>query len=215
MTEANPRIAAVVLAAGASERMGTANKLHLPIDGEPLLRRVLRGLLDSRIDHIVVVLGHDHETTGALVEDLPLATVVNAAHEQGQMTSVHRGLETLDESFDPVLIALGDQPALQGADIDRLIEVFLNRDGGEVVIPTHRGERGNPVVISAAFRRFVLDDERQRGCRQLIDANPAMVRRVEMSSPAFVVDLDTPDQYADFIAAARPDGNEHINTEVG
>ncbi len=201
-------VAALLLAAGSSRRMGALNKLHLPIDGEPLIRRSLRTLLGSRIDHIVVVLGHEHEKTGALIEDLPVNKVINETYARGQMTSVNRGLDALGEDHDLILIALGDQPALESADIDQLIDCFPNLDGVEVLIPTYLGERGNPVIVSAAFRRLVLDDQRDLGCRALIDENPALVHRVEMSNPAFVADLDTPEQYADFVASVLRDTDE-------
>ncbi len=214
MAEPRARIAAVVLAAGSSQRMGSANKLHLPIGGEPLLRRSLRTLLDSGIDSIVVVLGYEHEATRKLIQDFPVHTVYNEAHEQGQMTSVHRGLEALGEEYDGIFIALGDQPALRSVDIDLLIDAFLQRDGGEVVVPTHEGERGNPIIISNRCRRDILAGTRNLGCRRFIDKNPELVRKIEMTNPAVVIDLDTPEEYARFAASLSFGENEQLKQKV-
>ena len=148
MAKIRPQIAAVVLAAGSSQRMGVQNKLQLPINGVPLLRHSLKTLLAANIDEIVVVLGHDQVSTRALVDDLPLRLVFNEVHESGQMSSVHCGLASLKNDYDGVMIALGDQPALSVNDINYLIDAYLNRNDGEVVVPMFEGERGNPIIIS-------------------------------------------------------------------
>jgi len=198
VADARPKIAAIVLAAGSSRRMGAKNKLHLPIEGVPLLRRSLKILLASNIDEVVVVLGHDHERTRALVDDLPLQLVHNQDHSSGQMTSVHCGLASLKESYDGVIIALGDQPALSVADINYLIDAYRHRSCGEVAVPTFAGERGNPIIISENCRADILAGNRNLGCRKFIENNPELVCRVEMPNPGVVIDLDTPQQYADY-----------------
>ncbi len=214
MAEDNIRIAAVVLAAGSSQRMGAANKLQLPIDGEPLIRRSLATLLAAGIDDVVVVLGYEHESTRALIEDLPLDIVVNERHASGQMSSVHCGLNALRDDYDGVVIGLGDQPALRSADIEALIDAFANRDGAEVVVPTYRGQRGNPIVISARCRADIVAGNRNLGCRKFIDNNPELVQKIEMPSPAFVIDLDTPQQYEDFLSTASSTDVEPLTQQA-
>lgn len=203
MADLEPAIAAVVLAAGSSERMGSANKLHLPIDGVPLLRGSLETLLTSNVEEVVVVLGHEQESTRALIDDLPLRLVYNEAHSSGQMTSVHCGLTALRAAYNGVIIALGDQPALSIADINRLIDAFLNRIGGEVVVPTYQGKRGNPIIISESCRADILAGTRNLGCRKFIEKNPELVRMIEMPNPSVVIDLDTPQQYMNYCESRR------------
>ena len=214
MAEANTGIAAILLAAGLSERMGAANKMQLPVDGEPLLRRSVRTLLGASIDHIVVVLGYQHETTRAMIDDLPLSIVVNQDYQSGQMTSVHCGLRALDDSYDGIVIALGDQPALDSVDIDRLVDAFVTRPGGEVVIPTYQGARGNPIVISGDSRANIVADHRNLGCRKFIENNPERVHRVEMSNPAFFTDLDTPREYETYCAAMQRNDTGPLKREA-
>lgn len=198
MVKARPKIAAIVLAAGSSQRMGVQNKLHLPIDGVPLLRRSLKILLASNIDEVVVVLGHDHDSTRALIDDLPLQLVYNQTHNSGQMTSVHCGLTSLKDPYDGVIIALGDQPALSVTDINYLIDAYHNRSSGEVVVPTFNGERGNPIIISENSRADILAGTRNLGCRKFIENNPELVYRVAMPNPGVVIDLDTPQEYENY-----------------
>lgn len=214
MAKARPQIAAVVLAAGSSQRMGKPNKLHLPIDGVPLLRHCLQTLLASRIDEVVVVLGYDQASTRALVDDLPLQLVCNEIHESGQMTSVHCGLAALKNDYDAVMIALGDQPALSVGDINYLIDAYLNRYDGEVVVPAFEGNRGNPIIISNGCRTDILDGSRDLGCRKFIEKNPELVCKVEMPSPGVVIDLDTPQEYENYCESQTHDDSSRMSLQV-
>jgi molybdenum cofactor cytidylyltransferase len=214
VANAGSKIAAIVLAAGSSQRMGAKNKLHLPIDGVPLLRRSLKILLASNIDEVVVVLGHDHESTGALIDDLPLQLVYNETHSSGQMTSVHCGLASLQDSYDGVIIALGDQPALTVADINYLIDAYHNRSSGEVVVPTFTGERGNPIIISEQCRADILAGTRNLGCRKFIENNPELVCRVEMPNPDVVIELDTPQEYEAYCESQLSGDSSRMRLQV-
>ena len=198
VADTRPTIAAIVLAAGSSQRMGEHNKLHLPIDGVALLRRSLQTLLAANVDEVVVVLGHEQESTRALIDDLPVQIVYNEAHSAGQMTSVHCGLAALENNHDGVIIALGDQPALTVADINFLIDAYRQRSGGEVVVPTFDGQRGNPIIISESCRTDILAGTRNLGCRKFIEKNPELVCKVEMPGPGVLIDLDTPQEYENY-----------------
>ena len=215
MADARPTIAAIVLAAGSSQRMGERNKLHLPIGGVALLRRSLETLLAANIDAVVVVLGHEQASTRALVDDLPLQIVYNEAHNSGQMTSVHCGLAALKQRHDGVIIALGDQPALTVVDLNYLIDAYRQRSSGEVVVPTFAGQRGNPIIISDNCRADILAGTRNLGCRKFIDKNPELVRKVEMPEPGVLIDLDTPQEYENYCASRSPDDASAMRLEAG
>ena len=189
------KIAAIVLAAGLSRRMGASNKLHLPVDGEPLLRRTVKTLQASDLGEIIVVLGHESQSTHALLEGLAVRTVYNEAYLSGQMTSVHCGLSVLKKAYSGVMIALGDQPALTVVEVNFLIDAYLKRSRGEVVIPTYQGARGNPIVISPQCRNDIVSGKRNLGCRKFIENNPELVEMVEMPGPGVIIDLDTPLEY--------------------
>ncbi len=178
--------------------MGKINKLQMPIRGVPLLRRSLETLLASKLGEIVVVLGHDRSHTQALFEDLPVRTAYNDDYQTGQMTSVHCGLASLTQASEGVMVALGDQPALTVRDIDFLIDAFLNRKGGEVMIPVFEGARGNPIIISRQSQQEIIGGKYNLGCRRFIENNPALVRTVEMPVGSILIDLDTPIDYRNY-----------------
>ncbi len=204
------RIAAVLLAAGESRRMGSVNKLTLLVQGRPLVRRSAQILLGSRVSEVVVVLGHEAGRIRRLLADLPLRFVVNEDYADGQMTSVNCGLEALSDDCDGVMIALADQPRLETDDIDRLIEAFDAREDGSVLVPTYRGRRGNPVVLSYDHRETILGGGRNLGCRHFIDKNPGLVSTIEMDNDHVVVDLDTPEEYARLSGSALSSADTRI-----
>ncbi len=188
-------VSAVLLAAGESRRMGEINKLELLVDGIPLLRRTAEVLLASDLQEIVVVLGHQADTAGAILEGLPLNFVYNENYLDGQMTSVYQGLLSLSQPCDGVMICLSDQPLLQKDDVNALIDAFGKRSHGSVLVPTYQGKRGNPVVIDYQQRQEVLNGECNLACKKLIEDNPELVSGFEMSNNHVVVDLDTPEEY--------------------
>jgi molybdenum cofactor cytidylyltransferase len=188
-------VSAILLAAGESRRMAPANKLELQVGGEPLVRRSAKTLLASRLDEVVVVLGYQAEAVGALLAGLNLALVYNEQYAQGQMSSVHCGLEALSNPGEGIMICLSDQPLLTPRDIDLLIDAFLTRRRGSILVPTYRGRRGNPIVIANAHREEILSGGRNLGCKRLIERNPDFVTTVEMDSEHVVSDLDTLQDY--------------------
>ncbi len=185
-------VSAVLLAAGESRRMGLLNKLVLPVDGLPLVRHMAGTLLDSRLHEIVVVLGHEAEQVRPLLAGLPLNVVVNPHYRDGQMSSVHAGLAALSHPCDGVMIVLADQPLLEPVDIDRLIAAYADRRQGDVLVPTHRGARGNPIILAWEHRHAILNGDRKLGCKRFIEDNPGLVSTVEMDTDHVVFDLDTP-----------------------
>jgi molybdenum cofactor cytidylyltransferase len=197
------RVAGVLLAAGESRRMGAVNKLSLEVGGLPLVRRTALTLLGSALTEVVAVVGHGAETARALLDGLPLRVVENPHYREGQMTSVHCGLEALREPCDGVMICLCDQPLLESADIDILIGAFLNDCPRSVLVPTYEGQRGNPVVLSHRHRETILAGGRNLGCRRLIDKNPELVWALPMATDHCVVDLDTPEDYQRLKARLR------------
>ena len=96
------------------------------------------------------------------------------------------------------MICLADQPLLTTADIDGLIEAFLRRERGSILVPTYKGERGNPIVLAAEHRASILAGERNLGCKRLIERHPELVTTREMDNDHCVFDLDTPEDYAEW-----------------
>jgi molybdenum cofactor cytidylyltransferase len=196
-----PRIAALVLAAGQSRRMGTLNKLLIEIDGVPMVRGVVEMLRQSKADPIVVVTGHEGERVSAALRDLPVTVVHNPDFAQGLSTSLKRGIAALPADADGALITLGDMPRVTAAEIDRLIAAFNPVEGRGICVPTRQGKRGNPVLWSRRFFDEMLQVAGDVGARHLIGTYPEMVAEVEMADDGVLTDIDTPQALAKLAAS--------------
>ena len=109
-----PEPAAIVLAAGASRRMG-CNKMLLELDGKPLVRHAVERALAARLSPVVVVLGHQAEQTRAALDDLPCIFTTNPGYTGPISGSLHCGLEALPEEIDAAVVMLADMPLVTAA----------------------------------------------------------------------------------------------------
>lgn len=205
-------IAAVVLAAGAGERLGRRPKCLLELDGVPLIARLLDALEAAGIAPIVVVSGHHAERIEPLLRARGgVAIVRNPDPDAGQVASQRLGLAALPQGPQAVLIALADQPLLDARDLRALQQAWRARPAGaQVVHPVVveatqaaapgevDGVRGNPVVCAAEVRAQVLAAGVGFGCRQWQAAHPDRVWRFVTANRHYAVDLDTPDDLQRF-----------------
>jgi len=186
-------IAAIVLAAGASTRMGR-QKLLLPMgDGRPLVRVAVEQVLAAGLDDAVVVLGREAEAVGLALAGLPVRTALNPRYAEGQSTSLRAGLDALRPGTDAAVIALGDQPLPDPGVIRRLVAAFRT-SSRPVVVPVYRDGRGNPVLFGALLfdeLRAVVGDQGGRG---VVARDPSRVMEVPVDAP-MPADIDTPEDY--------------------
>jgi molybdenum cofactor cytidylyltransferase len=193
---APPRIAAVVLAAGRSRRMGGPNKLLVPFDGKPMVAWVVDALLRSKARPIIVVTGHQADAVRAVLAGREVSFVDNPDYFEGMSTSVSCGLAALPGDVDGVLVCLGDMPKTDPAVIDRLIEAFNPLEGRAIGVPTHGGKRGNPVLWGARYFPEIMRLTGDVGARHLIGEHGDAVYELESPDRSVVTDLDTPEAFA-------------------
>jgi molybdenum cofactor cytidylyltransferase len=189
-------IAAVVLAAGKSSRMGGPNKLLAEIGGKPLVRHVVDAALASRARPVLVVTGHQRDKVEAALAGLPVKFVHNAHFADGLGTSLKAGIAALGglpAEVDGAIVCLGDMPQVDAALIDRLIGAFDPDHGALVVVPTIDGKRGNPVVWSRRFFSDLMAVEGDVGARYLIGRYTEAVAEVPLTGTAALTDVDTPE----------------------
>ncbi|MBL4665750.1 MAG: molybdopterin-binding/glycosyltransferase family 2 protein [Sneathiella sp.] len=187
------QIAAILLAAGQSRRMGTQNKLLALIDEKPMVRHVAETLLAANVDDILIVTGHEADDIVKSMWDLSIRSVQNPKFEDGISTSVKLGFELLHEKFDGILICLGDMPFVSAEQLNLLIDAFNPEDGGAIIVPTQNGKRGNPALISSQFWEEVREISGDIGAKALISANDHVVHTVEIDSSSIFADIDTPE----------------------
>jgi molybdenum cofactor cytidylyltransferase len=189
-------IAAVVLAAGQSSRMGGPNKLLAEIGGRPLVRHVVDAALGSRARPVLVVTGHQRDKVEAALAGLPVKFVHNPHFADGLGTSLKAGIAALaglPAEVDGAVVCLGDMPQVDASLIDRLIGAFDPDHGALVVVPTIDGKRGNPVVWSRRFFPDLMAVEGDVGARYLIGRYTEAVAEVPLTGTAALTDVDTPE----------------------
>ena len=189
-------LAALVLAAGRSSRMGGPNKLLEQIGGRPLVRIVAEAALGSRARPVIVVTGHQRERVEAALAGLPVTFAYNPHFADGLGTSLRTGIAALPAQVDGVIVCLGDMPQVDAPLIDRLLGAFDPDKGALAVVPTIAGKRGNPVVWSRRFFPDLMAVEGDIGARHLIARYAEAVTEVPLSGTAALTDVDTPEALA-------------------
>jgi molybdenum cofactor cytidylyltransferase len=187
-----PRIAALVLAAGRSSRMAPANKLLIEVDGVPMARRAVDAALASQAVATIAVIGNEAARVRQAFAGCDIVIVENPDFADGLSSSLRAGLASLPDGIDGVLVLLGDMPRITAAHLDRLIAAFAPDEGRAICIPTHRAKRGNPILWDARFLPDMRTLDGDQGARGLIGRHADQVCEVEMPDDAVLLDVDTP-----------------------
>ena len=186
--------AGIILAAGASTRFGRPKQL-LRLKGRYLIEWVLDAALSSKLNRIVLVLGYAHQKVLlALAEKLQhskLYIEINPEFKKGQSHSLRVGLSKVKDDFPAVMFLLGDQPMLNSATINILLERFW-ADDKDVCVPIYRGKRGTPSIFRKNFYPQIMKITGDTGARQIIRDYPDRVLEIEVKDPRFLLDIDTP-----------------------
>lgn len=183
-------ITGVLLAAGKSTRMGQMKQLTF-FQEKPLLERSLQPLIDSSLDEIILVLGYQyHEVLNTIkIKDKRLRVVINRQYEKGMSTSIRAAVKSVSDKTEAVIIALGDQPLITGAIIDRLIREFKRNNKG-IVAPTYKGRRGNPVMLSRKYFSALAKLTGDEGAKSILKDNPTDIIKVEIGDDSILRDVD-------------------------
>lgn len=185
--------AAILLAAGESERMGSPKPL-LAWGRETLVEYQVRQLREAGCDPVVVVLGHRTGQIAPLVRDA--AVVVNNAYREGRASSLRLGAAAVPRSASAVVILGVDQP--RPASLTGRLLLEHSRAGAPVTVPTYGGKRGHPVVVAPALLPELLAaSEARMGLRGVLARYRAATHQVPCDSPAVLLDINTPQEYED------------------
>ena len=189
--------AAVLLAAGSGSRMGLKPKSLLELNGEPLIRRSARQLLDAGVTQLVVVLGHYAADIEAPLNGLPVHKVYNPDPDQGLVSSQRLGLQALSDNTDTVIMSLADQPLVTTQDIEMLLHAFA-ASTSDMLFPFVNGQPGNPVLLSARARLEILAGDSSFGCKEWRQSHASQVEKCPSDNLHFVTDLDRPEDVDGF-----------------
>ncbi|MFN0251997.1 MAG: NTP transferase domain-containing protein [Kofleriaceae bacterium] len=196
------RIAAVVLAAGRSSRMGD-NKLLVELDGQPLVRHAVMAALASRARPVVVVTGNEADRVRGALLDLDVRFVHNPDFATGMASSLRAGIATVGDAAG-ALVCLGDMPRVTAAHLDALVAAFdAAQDDGAIVVPTCERKRGNPVLWGRRHFASIATLSGDVGARALIEQAVDSVVWLAVDDPAILLDVDTPEALGSLRSEAR------------
>ncbi len=185
-----PRIAAVVLAAGLSSRMGS-NKLLADLNGHALIQHTIDRLSKAAIDEIIVLTGHQAAEVQAVLKNLKLRFVHNADYAQGLSTSVRVGIAAVQE-FDAAFVCLGDMPLIEAEDLNRMIAAFNVAEGRSLVAPVLGRKLGNPILWGQEHFADLMALTGDRGARSLIESRRDQIVEIAVTHDGILLDADTP-----------------------
>jgi molybdenum cofactor cytidylyltransferase len=187
-------IAGLILAAGESRRMGR-DKALLTYRGRTFLENIIDNLGAAGIEKITVVLGHHAEIIQRAVNLTAAQVVVNHEYQRGQTSSLQLGLAAAAaDRPEAVILCLVDHPAVSTEVVEKLIEHFESTHR-PVLIPTHKGERGHPVVINQTLFAELLALPPGQPANSVIRNYREVTEFVEVADPGVLVDVDDPETY--------------------
>src|ERR1041384_3819641 len=188
-------IAAVVLSAGESSRMGRPKAL-LPIEGETFIGRIVTALKRTQVGKIVVVLGHNAEELAAAIRPLAEEILVNPDYKLGQLSSLQVAARHLqnDADCDGMLLHLVDHPYIDAALVDRMIQRF-HETPKDIVVPRWRGKRGHPVLFSRRLFAELLAAPLDQAAKAVVNAHADETLEIETDEEGIALDIDTPELY--------------------
>lgn len=197
-----PRIGALILAAGSSRRMGAENKLLASVGGKPMVSHIASAVAAADVTGVTVVTGHEANLVKAALDETGLAAeyVHNPDYSGGLSTSLRAGIAALSDDLDGVVICLGDMPLVSTEDINKLIRAFDPLEGRAICVPVSGRKRGNPVLWAKKYLAEMAAISGDVGARHLLEQHGDQVCEVAVSGEGVLMDIDTPERLAELRA---------------
>lgn len=185
MTESEPRVAGLLLAAGGSTRLGRPKQL-VEFEGKTLIRRAAEAIIDAGCSPVIVVLGAEIEGSTVELKSLDVGIAINEIWKTGMSSSIRVGMQSLSDA-DAVLISLVDQPLIDGHGLRQLIAAF-QASRAPIVAAKYNDVSGVPALFSSQIFEDLKKLDGAKGARSVI-RNAMHVVTVDL--PGAAVDIDT------------------------
>lgn len=192
---------ALILAAGASSRMGALKPL-LPLGQETVIEKVVGCFQEAGVPDIRVVLGYEADQLQPVLNRLGVAWVMNPEYPRGMLSSVQAGVRDLGKECPAFYLMPADMPFVRAATIEALALAFTGwgSEGGSPVTPLvchpcHQGRRGHPPLISGMLMPEILAFDEPGGVKRLLARYENRSCQVDVDDPGILIDLDTPEDY--------------------
>ena len=182
-------ISAILLAAGQSKRMDGENKLTKEIQGVPLIKHSVKNILAASIDELIIVLGYQKEIIEKLIDkNNKIKFVFNKDFESGMASSIKTGLNNLSEKTESFFICLGDMPMV-GHDIYN--QLIKSKGNKEIIVPTYKGQQGNPVLFNKSMKEKVMDISGDIGAKKILELNKDKILNLEINDQSITKSFNT------------------------
>ncbi len=186
-------ISSILLAAGQSKRMGGENKLIKKINNAPLIQHSIKNLLNSEVDELIIVLGFQKEIIKKLIhKNNKIKIVFNKNFKRGMASSIKTGLKYLSKETSAFFICLGDMPLIKKNIYNKLIKC---RQNNKIVIPTFKGEQGNPVLFDQTIKKEILNIKGDVGAKKIIKKIKMKKIYVKINDSCIKKDFNTLDNF--------------------
>jgi molybdenum cofactor cytidylyltransferase len=189
-----PIISAVVLAAGASRRMGVP-KLLLQWGHQTIIEKVVQTLLDGGVIEPVIVTGRSAAEVVARISSSRVRIAINPSYETTEMLiSIQIGLKILPKNAVGCLVVLGDQPQIKTSVVQSILLEF-NKSAASIIIPSYQRRRGHPWLVHQKFFSEIISLPPSANLRQFLNQHSSEIVYLNIEDPAILSDLDTPQEY--------------------
>ena len=186
-------ISAILLAAGQSKRMGGENKLTTEIEGIPLIKRSVKNIIASAVDELIIVLGYQKEIIEKLIDkNEKIKVVFNRDFESGIASSIKTGLGHLSEKTESFFICLGDMPLVNH---DIYNQMIRSKNNKEIIVPTYKGQQGNPVLFSNSMKDKIMNIQGDIGAKKILELNKDKIISVQIDDQNITKDFNTKENF--------------------
>jgi molybdenum cofactor cytidylyltransferase len=187
-------IAAIILAAGQSKRMGQP-KMLLPWGKLTVIEQIITTFLNAGLEDILIVTGGAQVEVEKAIDRYPVRRVHNPDYASGEMlSSLQCGIRAMSERAQAALIGLGDQPQVQEASVRAICETFRT-SGSELIVPSFHMRRGHPWLASRILWQEILSLKPHETLRAFLNKRADSIQYVNLDTPTILADLDTPEDY--------------------
>jgi molybdenum cofactor cytidylyltransferase len=187
-------VAGLILAAGQSRRMGRP-KMTLPWGETTIIEHVAQVLLQGGANPVIAVTGGMRSEVEGALRELPVTTVFNPQYESGGMiSSVHSGLQALDQAITAVLITLGDQPQIP-VEVVRVLVREYRVSAAPLIVPSYQMRRGHPWLVARELWPEILALQHPLTLRDFLERKSTNIHYLPVDSNSIIQDIDTPEQY--------------------
>ena len=197
-------ISAIILAAGLSKRMELGNKLLLEKKETPIIKITLDNIKAAKVKEIIIVLGKNSKSFKNVIEDKSVKLFFNSNYKNGISSSIKKGIEKVDNSCEGALICLADMPSIKTSTYNKIIDAFYKYKK-QNIIPYFNKKKGNPVLFSKSYFKYITNITGDVGARNLIRKYKKDFKKLTVTDVGILEDIDNKEQYYNFIRDEKTD----------